>query len=109
MLKCFLCQLGAGYAAIVCTLVITCYYNVIMSYVIFYFVHSFTSGLLPWATCTNSWNTDNCLDYNNATLMRNYNSYKEFLSSENRSGVGATYADFFGNKTYRSPSDEYFQ
>lgn len=53
---------GAGYASVVVTLIVSCYYNIVMAYVVFFFVQSFTLGSLPWASCDNYWNTPNCLD-----------------------------------------------
>lgn len=38
------------------------YYNVVMSYVVFFFYQSFTLGPLPWSSCNNYWNTPDCLD-----------------------------------------------
>lgn len=38
---------------------LTTYYNVIMSWAIFYLISSF-QGSLPWETCDHGWNSDQC-------------------------------------------------
>ncbi|XP_070557643.1 sodium-dependent proline transporter-like [Ptychodera flava] len=57
-----LCPLfrGAGYAMVVISFLVSVYYNVIISYTLFYFFASFTKEL-PWKTCGNDWNTENCM------------------------------------------------
>jgi hypothetical protein len=40
--------------------VVAWYYNVVMAWVIYYFVHSFYPKI-PWASCDNWWNTDQCI------------------------------------------------
>ena len=37
---------------------------VVIAYIIFYFVNSF-STVLPWMHCDNPWNTANCMVYSN--------------------------------------------
>ncbi|XP_054749060.2 sodium- and chloride-dependent GABA transporter ine-like isoform X1 [Lytechinus pictus] len=41
------------------TFLLTTYYNVIMTWALFYLFASFQS-VLPWSGCNNTWNTDNC-------------------------------------------------
>ncbi|KAI4905507.1 hypothetical protein NFI96_027832, partial [Prochilodus magdalenae] len=55
-----LCPLaeGIGYAAQLIQLYSMCY-MVILAWALFYLVFSFSSQL-PWASCDNAWNTDNC-------------------------------------------------
>ena len=54
----------SGYIAI--------YYNVIISWAFFYFFSSF-SWTLPWSSCDNDWNSENCkennYDLNNDTVL----------------------------------------
>ena len=40
------------------------YYNMLLSYIIFYMISSFKTPL-PWVDCDNSWNTDECFDNSN--------------------------------------------
>ncbi|XP_041456144.1 sodium- and chloride-dependent GABA transporter ine-like isoform X1 [Lytechinus variegatus] len=50
---------GTGVATVMITFLLTTYYNVIMTWALFYLFASFQS-VLPWSGCNNTWNTDNC-------------------------------------------------
>ncbi|XP_070554247.1 sodium-dependent proline transporter-like [Ptychodera flava] len=52
---------GLGYGMVVVSALVVIYYNVIVSYTVFYTFASLTSQL-PWAGCYNYWNSDNCFD-----------------------------------------------
>ncbi|XP_014679889.1 PREDICTED: sodium- and chloride-dependent GABA transporter 2-like, partial [Priapulus caudatus] len=51
---------GIGFASIVLCSLMNIYVNVIVSWAIFYFIAIFQS-VLPWSTCGNEWNTDDCV------------------------------------------------
>ncbi|XP_077422414.1 solute carrier family 6 member 4a [Vanacampus margaritifer] len=53
---------GIGFAICIIALYIAFYYNTIMAWALYYLLSSFQSTL-PWTTCSNSWNTDNCHSY----------------------------------------------
>ncbi|XP_069471354.1 sodium-dependent serotonin transporter [Ambystoma mexicanum] len=53
---------GIGYAICVIALYIAFYYNTIMAWALYYLLSSFTSEL-PWTSCNNAWNTENCTNY----------------------------------------------
>lgn len=53
---------GIGFAICIIALYIAFYYNTIMAWALYYLLSSFRS-VLPWTTCTNSWNTVNCNRY----------------------------------------------
>jgi len=76
---------GVGYAMMTISGIVGIYYNVILAYAIFYFFASFVNFQpeVPWKTCNNTWNTDNCFAFGDD-------------------------ADAFGNGTRVSPADEYW-
>ncbi|KAL0978147.1 hypothetical protein UPYG_G00166740 [Umbra pygmaea] len=53
---------GLGYGGQVVVLYSSIYYIVILSWAFFYLFSSFNMEL-PWASCKNSWNTANCLEF----------------------------------------------
>ncbi|KAL1242536.1 Sodium- and chloride-dependent glycine transporter [Trichinella spiralis] len=98
---------GVGWATIVITLMVSTYFNVIIAYSLMFFFESLTMKALPWSLCGNWWNTENCLDYNNASIYESYMRYRSW--ERNHSAVD--YEDIFSsfvNRTIRSPSEEYF-
>jgi len=50
---------GVGYTMVVLSAFVGIYYNVIISYTVFYFFASLTP-ILPWVSCDNWWNSDVC-------------------------------------------------
>ncbi|XP_048882796.1 sodium-dependent dopamine transporter [Brienomyrus brachyistius] len=52
---------GVGFTVILISLYVGFYYNVIISWALFYLFSSFT-GDLPWVHCNNTWNSPNCSD-----------------------------------------------
>uniref|UniRef100_A0A671XP83 Transporter n=1 Tax=Sparus aurata TaxID=8175 RepID=A0A671XP83_SPAAU len=53
---------GVGFTVILISLYVGFYYNVIISWALFYLFSSFTSEL-PWVHCNNTWNSPNCSDW----------------------------------------------
>uniref|UniRef100_A0AAX7SI59 Transporter n=1 Tax=Astatotilapia calliptera TaxID=8154 RepID=A0AAX7SI59_ASTCA len=53
---------GVGFTVILISLYVGFYYNVIISWAMFYLFSSFT-GELPWVHCNNTWNSPNCSDW----------------------------------------------
>ena len=52
---------GVGIGMVIVSGLVCVYYNVIVAWTIYYLFMSLRATL-PWSTCDNWWNTDNCLD-----------------------------------------------
>uniref|UniRef100_A0A8C2CEK1 Transporter n=1 Tax=Cyprinus carpio TaxID=7962 RepID=A0A8C2CEK1_CYPCA len=76
---------GCGIAMLIISVLIAIYYNIIMCWTLYYLFASL-KGTLPWATCKNEWNTVECKDKDIKLLNVTMD-----------------------NKTYVSPSEEYFK
>ncbi|XP_053493070.1 sodium- and chloride-dependent GABA transporter 2 isoform X2 [Ictalurus furcatus] len=72
---------GLGYGTQVVVLYSSIYYIVILAWAFFYLFSSF-SAEVPWATCSNTWNTETCTEFekmHNSTIPENATSpVKEF-------------------------------
>ncbi|XP_005166076.1 solute carrier family 6 member 22, tandem duplicate 1 isoform X1 [Danio rerio] len=75
---------GLGYGSQVVVLYSSAYYIIILAWAFFYLFSSF-SGELPWASCRNWWNSENCVEFDrmqgakNLSFMANASSpVKEF-------------------------------
>ena len=68
---------GIGYASVVICFLLNTYFTVILTWSVYYFIMSFTSGVpkvneiaknelvnLPYSTCGNKWNTECCTSLN---------------------------------------------
>ena len=66
---------GAGMGTVMLSFLLCTYYNVILSWAIYYMFSVFQNPL-PWSNCNNTWNTPDCWDdYSaNATQFRPNNS-----------------------------------
>ncbi|XP_072040105.1 sodium- and chloride-dependent glycine transporter 2-like isoform X2 [Amphiura filiformis] len=72
---------GIGYGMVIVGLYVAVFYNVVVSYTIFYIFASFRKEV-PWATCGNYWNTENCtVDAHNMNLT-NSSDFKPIRPSE---------------------------
>ena len=52
---------GAGLATVMLSFLLCTYYNVILTWAMYYMFSSFQSQL-PWSHCNNTWNTPQCWD-----------------------------------------------
>ncbi|XP_015746375.1 sodium-dependent serotonin transporter-like [Python bivittatus] len=53
---------GIGFAICVINLYVAFYYNTVIAWALCYFYSSF-AHTLPWASCSNPWNTPSCISY----------------------------------------------
>ena len=77
---------GIGFGMMMLSGYIAIYYNVIISWAFFYFFSSF-SWTLPWSSCDNDWNSENC--------------------RESHDDLGSDTA--LASNLTKSPSDEFYQ
>ena len=52
-------SVGIGWATTSVVFFVNCYYNIILTWALYYFFASFTFDL-PWDSCDNYWNTEYC-------------------------------------------------
>ncbi|XP_075052981.1 sodium-dependent serotonin transporter [Mixophyes fleayi] len=64
---------GIGYAICIIALYVASYYNTIMAWALYYLISSFRAEL-PWTSCNNEWNTDNCTNYFHNSSVKWINS-----------------------------------
>ncbi|XP_060065225.1 sodium- and chloride-dependent glycine transporter 1-like [Ylistrum balloti] len=50
---------GVGYGMVIISGIVCIYYNIIITWTIYYLYYSFRA-VLPWSTCNNWWNTEKC-------------------------------------------------
>ncbi|XP_069698614.1 sodium- and chloride-dependent glycine transporter 1 isoform X2 [Periplaneta americana] len=86
---------GTGLAIIIVNLICTTYYNVIISYPIYFFVMSLRAKL-PWEDCSHEWNTDNCLKLGPTAD-----------GASNMTALSLTVDDNV-TKVWKTPADEFF-
>ncbi|XP_052714297.1 sodium- and chloride-dependent betaine transporter-like isoform X1 [Crassostrea angulata] len=79
---------GLGWLMMTISFIMTWYYNLVMSWVIYYFVHAFFPKI-PWSTCDNWWNTDHCIV-----------SHKDRLTlNKTADGVNQSFAGLLANES----------
>ncbi|ESN90550.1 hypothetical protein HELRODRAFT_189893 [Helobdella robusta] len=88
---------GVGFSMIFTNLILIMYYNVIISWCMYFLFASFTNHL-PWQSCGNMWNTPLCTtseEFKNLTSSGN----DSFIMKENLS---------LSRSELKTPSEEYF-
>ncbi|KAG7473682.1 hypothetical protein MATL_G00098440 [Megalops atlanticus] len=105
---------GCGIAMLIISVLIAIYYNIIMCWTLYYLFASL-KGSLPWANCKNSWNTPDCKDKDMLKIDNCILRVGNITSIKNTTdclanAIGGKLTNLTSeNKTYVSPSEEYFK
>ncbi|KAE8606131.1 hypothetical protein XENTR_v10010605 [Xenopus tropicalis] len=106
---------GCGIAMLIISVLIAIYYNIIMCYTIFYLFASLVS-VLPWASCTNPWNTPDCKDKDRLMLDSCIIGSQPNIHIKNSTFCMTAYPNLtlvnftsHANKSFVSGSEEYFK
>ncbi|GAB1598096.1 uncharacterized protein LOC115211848 isoform X2, partial [Argonauta hians] len=115
---------GIGYGMVLVSAMIAIYYTMVTAWA-FHFLFSSMTTMLPWRSCTNSWNTKyckaekfhlpNCSDIMNTTKEQDLNLTNMSVSKNcmwNASfslfAEGTSSGSLEANVTFKTPSEEYF-
>ncbi|XP_077863914.1 sodium- and chloride-dependent glycine transporter 1-like [Saccoglossus kowalevskii] len=96
---------GIGYAMVIMTALVCLYYNIIITWTIFYIFASLSQiPSLPWVSCGNSWNTELCFDDKisvNQTLNSTDSNYiiSDVVIGNMETTTGASVLDVILNST----------
>ena len=107
---------GIGHGMVIMTGIVAIYYNVILSWAIYYFAMSFASEL-PWSTCNNDWNTDNCylrIMSNTSSVENQTNLLSQSYYSLNNTDTPLVNITMTSNvvsntTTRRTPTEEFWE
>ncbi|XP_052063515.1 sodium- and chloride-dependent glycine transporter 2-like isoform X2 [Mytilus californianus] len=89
---------GTGYGMVILTVIISVYFNVTMAWILYYLYNSFTS-ILPWSTCNNHWNTDQCYALGGYNVSLGNETANNFTNQSGLSNVTMSYPKLDENLT----------
>ncbi|RXG57635.1 Sodium- and chloride-dependent glycine transporter 2 [Armadillidium vulgare] len=100
---------GIGYAMFMISFYIGCYYNVVLSWAIYY-IYSSLTHTLPWTSCEGDWNTEFCKKYSSRNCsiaggllnQTGHCIYSHMISEEEWTRLNESVTSL------KSPSYEYF-
>ncbi|XP_067145487.1 sodium-dependent dopamine transporter [Centruroides vittatus] len=102
---------GIGYAVVLIALYVDFYYNIIIAWALYFFFASFTKKL-PWTSCNNEWNTDNCMEVDSSPIGSNnisqFDYQLSFLSNDTNFTQNEIIISSPKNQSRSSPAAEYF-
>uniref|UniRef100_A0A673Y5T5 Transporter n=1 Tax=Salmo trutta TaxID=8032 RepID=A0A673Y5T5_SALTR len=77
---------GVGLATVAISFIMCTYYNIIITWGLYYLFSSFQSPL-PWQSCNNTWNTPNCTDRINPNTSSHSSTASQQTAGVEESGV----------------------
>ncbi|KAF1378862.1 hypothetical protein PFLUV_G00194910 [Perca fluviatilis] len=82
---------GVGIASVAISFIMCTYYNVVITWALFYLFSSF-QAVLPWQNCNNTWNTPNCTNHatNSSYTSTASQEFFKYKMLEQTSGVDET-------------------
>ena len=107
---------GVGYGMVIISGMVCVYYNIIITWTLYFLYMSFRA-ILPWSTCSNSWNTDYCyLHTENSTMEDNSTSFNwrnvtalSNMTYNLTNGVDMTENVLTNATKHITPSEEFWQ
>lgn len=101
---------GIGYGMVLISGIVCIYYNVIITWTLYYLFNSFTLEL-PWATCNNEWNTPACaLSSGNKSVLENSTISDATTVSNIVTDLTTAVTNITMNITHKtSPSEEFWE
>ncbi|KAI8128691.1 Sodium-dependent dopamine transporter [Lucilia cuprina] len=101
---------GIGYAVVLIAFYVDFYYNVIIAWSLRFFFASFTKSL-PWTSCLNYWNTDDCRPFEQQAGGRSLigNMSDILLNSTITSESNVTFSNLTTTLSTTLPASERFQ
>lgn len=102
---------GVGYAMCLLNFFTGLYYNTIISWAVYFFIESFTFGELPWMTCGNLWNGQNCRTIAQRQFAHtNFNLNQSLLPLTTTSTLLSINGDKNSSSiNFTSPAKEFFE
>ncbi|XP_078520700.1 sodium- and chloride-dependent creatine transporter 1 [Lissotriton helveticus] len=93
---------GIGFASVVIVFFCNTYYIMILAWAVYYLVKSF-SATLPWSTCSNPWNTPECVEIFRHEDCANASANSTFgnLTCDELSDKVSPVTEFWENKVLR--------
>lgn len=100
---------GIGYAMCVLNFFTGLYYNTIISWAVFFFVESFTD-VLPWTSCNNTWNSNDCRTIEQRQLFKSQNNLIALQQQDSSLQRQLSEATTLNSSVhFSSPTKDYFE
>uniref|UniRef100_A0A3B3ZWM0 Transporter n=1 Tax=Periophthalmus magnuspinnatus TaxID=409849 RepID=A0A3B3ZWM0_9GOBI len=90
---------GVGMASVAISFIMCTYYNVVITWALYYLFSSFQQPL-PWTSCNNTWNTENCTSHStnsshSSTASQEFFNYKMLQQTDSVEEAGTLRWELF--------------